>query len=137
VSAASRRWVATGVLVLALFGAIDAATLIRLHILFTQAQTEISYWGRANYQPDEKAQHSVHLALQTLLRANPHHPDYLSLQASELSWLSYWQRDQSESQRLARAALSAQQSALVSRPAHRHSQAKMLEYEARVQRTKN
>ena len=136
-SPAKQIWLAGCVLALVLYGAFDAANMIRLNLLFTQAQTEISFWGRTAYHPEQKAQRGVHQSLQTLLSASPNHPDYLSLQARELSWLSYWQQDQKESLRLARLAREAQLSALISRPAHPHSLAKMLEYEARVQRKEN
>lgn len=133
----TRKWVAVATLVLAMLAAFEAAKMIRLNLLFTQAQTEIGFWGRAAYHPDEQTQLYVQRTLQTLLQANPDHPDYLTLHAHQLSWLSYWNLDDEESGRFSQAALVAQNSALISRPAHRHSRAKMIEYKARIERTEN
>jgi len=109
----------------------QAAGLFRQNLLFTRAQTEVSFWGRGDYRPDEVTILGTSKLLDGLLQSKPKHPDYLGLQANKAVWLAYWSGPGAAGEHSSRQAISSQYAALVSRPAHRHSWVKLMEYLSR------
>ena len=49
------RLIALPVLALSLLGAWQGAQLMQRDLAFEAARTEVSFWGRGNYQPTEQA----------------------------------------------------------------------------------
>ncbi len=127
----STRTVAFITLGLAVAVVVQAAGLFRQNLLFTRAQTEVSFWGRGDYRPDEVTILDTSKLLNGLLESKPHHPDYLGLQANKAVWLAYWSGPGAAGEHSSRQAIGSQYAALVSRPAHRHSWVKMVEYLSR------
>jgi hypothetical protein len=126
------RLAATVMLVLALSGAVFGFDTLVQDLAFTRARTELGFWGQDKYQPDEYAVALTGKTLKILLNESPRHPDYLALQASYAVWQAYWSKDMQLRDALGQQALTAQDLALLSRPAHRHSWLKMVEYASRT-----
>jgi hypothetical protein len=127
------KFFATCCLALALAGVVQGVNLFRQNLLFIQAETEVSFWGRGSYRPTEKTIRNTSQSIDTLLGHQPANPGYLALQASALVWQAYWAEESDQQQRLGKRAISVQQTALISRPAHRHSWTKLIEYAERAQ----
>jgi len=119
------------VLVLSVVGVVRSASLMRQNLLFTRAQTEVSFWGRGDYHPEQKTIARTVKQLESLLLSAPTQPDYLGLQANAAVWLAYWSEDGAASTRTVQQAVSSQYAALQTRPAHRYSWEKLEEYLAR------
>ena len=111
--------------------AFQAVHLIRSDLTFTRLETEVSFWGRGSYTPTAVRRESTERGLARLVKGFAGHPDYLSLQASQLSWEAYWAENEEVRRRYDRHTLESQQLALDSRPAHRQSWVKMVEYASR------
>jgi len=109
----------------------QAANLFSQNLLFTRAQTEVSFWGRGDYRPDEETIRRTSELLNDLLVSEPAHPDYLGLQANATVWLAYWSAHDDREQ-YAQRAINIQYAALLPRPAHRHSWVKLAEYLSRT-----
>lgn len=109
-------------LALVVAGVTQAAALFRQNLLFTRAQTEVGFWGRGGYQPDEATITRTAKQLDGLLRSSPAHPDYLGLQANAAAWQAYWAGKTDQQ------AVTSQYAALQSRPGHRYSWVKLAEY---------
>jgi len=62
--------------VLAVIVAWQSATLFRMDLAFTAAETELSFWGRGDYQPTEATRARISRELGVLLEGAPAHPDY-------------------------------------------------------------
>jgi hypothetical protein len=118
-------------LALALSGVVQAANLFSQNLEFTAAETEVSFWGRGNYHPEAATIARTSQAMESLLTSQPAHPDYLALQANALVWLAYWAQEAEARATYAEQAVSTQYAALESRPAHRPSWEKLLEYASR------
>ena len=118
---------------LALAGVVLGVNLFRQNLLFIQAETEVSFWGRGTYRPTEKTIGNTNRSIEALLGHQPANPGYLALQASALVWQAYWAEQSDQQQGLGRRAIGVQQTALISRPAHRHSWTKLIEYAERTQ----
>ena len=123
------------VLVLAL--AWQAARLARLDLMFTAAATEVSFWGRGTYQPDQPVRERIGRELQRLLKASPAQPDYLILAASYYSWEAYRAPNAAVANNYDRLALDAQYAAQLSRPAYRQGWEKMIGYASRIEGAEN
>ncbi len=135
-SATHNRVLAFLVLALAVAMVVQAVGLFRQNLLFTRAQTEVSFWGRGDYRPDEPRIHRNLKLVDDLLVSRPAHPDYLSLEASVAVWQAYWlgqsgDGGQAAAGAIAQQAINSQYAALVSRPAHRYSWEKLAEYLSR------
>jgi hypothetical protein len=116
---------------------VHAFSAFQQNLLFTRAQTEVSFWGRGDYHPTPATITVTRQQLQTLVTHSPGHPDYLALQANAAVWLAYWSRQantvgQPDS---TQQAIASQQAALLSRPAHRFSWNKLAEYLGRGEPT--
>ena len=126
----SRLLMALPVLVLTAFAILQAATLFQQSLSFTRAQTEISFWGRSDYQPGQATIERTGQSIAAQLQIAPENPEYLALQANYAQWRAYWARGMVDQPRFAGLAVDSQYAALQSRPAHRHSWSKMVEYAA-------
>jgi hypothetical protein len=123
-------------LAVALTGVIQATKLFSQELLFTRAQTELSFWGRGSYRPEPASILGTEQALHKLLSGAAANPEYLALQANYAAWQGYWAEDFQVAQQFGREAVDTQFAALQSRPAHRHGWAKMVEYASRIQNGK-
>ena len=131
-STSPAKLMAVPILALALVGAHRGLVTFRQDLAFTNAQTELSFWGRDTYQPESKTiRHTGH-TIGTLLQDAPGHPEYLGLQANFAVWQAYRAKDPIERASFSRQAVQSQGAALQSRPAHRHSWSKMVEYASRA-----
>jgi len=97
-------------------------------LAYTRAETELSFWGRDNYQPTPPAILATGQTLRALVQRAPRHPDYLALQARYIAWQAYWSADVPASDALRRAAVTSQHRSLLSRPAYRLGWSIMVEY---------
>ena len=127
------RLVALLALLLALALCFQAARLFRQDLLFTRVETELGFWGREAYHPRPATIERTGQQLHRLLARAPADPQYLVLLANYAAWRGYWAQDPEQGQQFERQAVQAQYAALESRPAHRQSWAKMLQYASRVQ----
>jgi hypothetical protein len=121
---------------IALGGVVQAINLFNQDLLFTRAQTELSFWGRGSYRPEPASILGTEQALHKLLSGAAANPEYLALQANYAAWQGYWAEDFQVAQQFGREAVDTQFAALQSRPAHRHGWAKMVEYASRLQNGK-
>lgn len=133
----SQRLWAVPALLLVFVAAVQSAALFKQNLLFTRAETELSFWGRTNYQPTQSTINHTVQTINTLLQHAPQHPNYLSQKAYAHAWQAYWAQTPQQAAQHATQALSSQQGAMQSRPAHPQSQRKMLEYRATVQSLEN
>ena len=131
-STSPARLMAAPILVLAVAAAYTGFTTFAQDLAFTNAQTELSFWGRDDYQPEPKTIKHTGQTINTLLQQVPGHPEYLGLQANYAAWQAYWAVDAVERACFNNQAAQSQNIALQSRPAHRHSWSKMVEYAART-----
>ena len=129
----AKRLFAVPVLVLALLGAVQAASLFQRDLQFIRNETEVSFWGRGDYQPTDATILRINQGMGVLLHSAPHHPAYLSLQANSYAWQAYWAEGASSTRQYARQAVHYQSAALDSRPAHLQSQARLADYIASQQ----
>jgi pectin methylesterase-like acyl-CoA thioesterase len=109
-------------------GLVYSASLIQQNLLFTHAQTEVSFWGRGDYQPTSTTIAHTVQQLESLLQREPKQPDYLGLQANAFVWLAYWADDGGVRVKTVQQAIDSQYAALQFRPAHRYSWVKLGEY---------
>lgn len=123
---------ALAALVLALTGVWQSATLFRLNLAFTSAETELSFWGRGKYQATEATRRRISHAMGELLAAAPGHPDYLALAAYHDAWLAYREDDPTLARPYALRAMKTQYLAQQSRPAYRQGWVKLVEYARRA-----
>jgi hypothetical protein len=114
-----------------------AFSAFQQNLLFTRVQTEVSFWGRGDYHPTPATITATRQQLQTLVTHSPDHPDYLALRANAAVWLAYWSQQESTAGQPdnTQQAIASQQSALLSRPAHRFSWNKLAEYLGRGELT--
>jgi hypothetical protein len=117
---------------LALMGAYTGFTTFTQDLAFTAARTELSFWGRDSYQPEAGTIERIGQSIDALLQGAPGNPQYLGLQASYAAWQAYWAENTGERASFNSEAVQSQYQALQSRPAHRHSWAKMVEYASRT-----
>ncbi len=110
----------------------QSATLFRLDLAFTATETEVSFWGRDNYQPTGATREHTDQALEALLAAAPDHPDYLALAAYQEAWRAYSSYDPALAHMHALRAMNLQFLAQESRPAYRQGWVKLVEYARRA-----
>jgi hypothetical protein len=135
-SAITARLVSLLAIPLALGIMTQALRLARSDLLFTQAETEVSFWGRDSYHPTPGTIEATGSSITQLVSLSPQHPDYLALQAAFHDWQAYWSEDFSASRKFSAAAVAAQHGALESRPAHRRDWLALSRYASRVPETK-
>tara|TARA_R110001599_G_C12274970_1_gene662053 strand:+ start:1105 stop:1521 length:417 start_codon:yes stop_codon:yes gene_type:complete len=105
-------------LVLALALVWQSAKLFQQDLAFTAVETEVSFWGRGDYQPDAKTRARVGKTLEGLLTEVPAHPGYLMLAANYHAWQAYWAESPELEYDFSRRAEAAKNAAKQSRPAH-------------------
>lgn len=127
----STRLLSVPVLLLALGGTLYAGELFRRDLLFTRLETEVGFWGRGDYQPRPETIQRTGRSLNTLVESAPNNPLYLALQANYAAWRGFWSEDPALGQQFTGRAIAAQRASLESRPAHRQSWVKMLQYASR------
>ena len=120
------------VLAVALMGVYTGFTTFARDLAFTSARTELSFWGRDRYQPEANTVERTGQSIDALLQGAPGNPEYLGLQASYAAWQAYWSENRDERAGFNGQAVRSQYKALQSRPAHRHSWSKMVEYASRT-----
>ena len=128
----NRGLVAIPVLLVALLMAFSGVRYAYLDLVFTAADTELSFWGRENYHPTEAAISRTGRALDLLLAQLPNHPDYLARQAYFLSWRGFFSSDIQTRKDLNARALATQQQAMRQRPAYRQGWVEVVEYASRA-----
>jgi hypothetical protein len=120
------------ILVIALTGAYAGFTSFTQNLTFTRAETEVSFWGREGYQPLTTTIKRTGHGIESLLQNAPNHPQYLGLQATYFAWRGYWEDNNMDNRASFNTqAVQSQYQGLQSRPAHRHSWLKLLEYASR------
>lgn len=87
-------------------------------LAFSAAETEVSFWGRGEYQPTERTREATGYAVENLVAAAPAQPAYLSLAASYYAWRAYWTEEIAVENDYNAQALAAQYAAQQSRPAY-------------------
>ena len=127
-SSAPARMMAVIALALTVVSLVQSASLIQQNLLFTRAQTEVSFWGRGDYHPEQMTISRTVKQLESLLLNKPTHPDYLGLQANAFVWMGYWSEDSAARVQSVQQAVNSQYAALQARPAHRYSWVKLAEY---------
>jgi hypothetical protein len=120
------------VLILTLLLVAQGLRLFQQDLAFTAAETELSFWGRENYQPLQPAIVRTGQRIDALLQQNPQHSSYLELHAYYLSWLGFWTDDVEQRFSFNDQAMQTQYRALQTRPADRQAWLKMVEYSART-----
>lgn len=105
-----------------------AADVFVANLQFTAVETEVSFWGQGNYQPDPQTIERTLKSIGSLVGDFPEQPSYLNLSAAASAWLAYWAISAQEQERWLEQSFSAQFAAIRSRPAHRHSWIKLIEY---------
>jgi hypothetical protein len=123
---------AAPILALALVAAYTGFTTFAQDLAFTNAQTELSFWGSDSYQPEPETIKYTGQTIDALLQHAPGHPEYLGLQANYAAWQAYWATGTMERASYNQQAVRSQYKALQSRPAHRHSWTKLVEYASRT-----
>lgn len=119
------------ILSIALAGAYTGFTHFRQSLAFTAAETEVSFWGREGYQPQATTIKRTGHGIESLLQSAPNNPQYLGLQSTYFAWRGYWADNMDKRASFNTQALQSQYQVLQSRPAHRHSWVKLLEYASR------
>lgn len=130
-SRVNRRWLmALPALLLALFGVYQGATSFSQDLAFNRVRTEMSFWGRGNYQPEPGTIARAGQAIKNLVDDSADNPEFLTLHANYFAWQSYWSEDKDARAAYARRAVQSQLNALQNRPAHRQSWSIMVKYAA-------
>jgi len=132
VTAGASAGLAIAALGMAVTVAWQSATVFRLDLAFTAAETELSFWGRGDYQPDDASRQRTARTLEALLIEAPRHPDYLTLAAYHDAWRAYREDDPTLAQPYAVRALNNQYGAQLNRPAYRQGWEKMVGYARRA-----
>jgi hypothetical protein len=109
--------------------------LLQRDLVFNAAETEVSFWGRGEYQPSEQTREATGRAVEHLVSVAPAHPDYLTLAASYYAWRAWWAEEGVAENAYNTRALAAQYVAQQSRPAYRQGWESMLRYAALVDET--
>lgn len=122
------KFLSLGSLALMLLVMGDATKLFSGNLIFTAAETEVSFWGRGSYQPDQKIVEQTSRSVESLIEDSEQHPSYHSLNASVLAWIAYWEADNIARERFVQQTIATQARAIESRPAHRQSWLKLIEY---------
>lgn len=110
----------------------QALGLLQRDLVFTATETEVSFWGRGEYQPYESTREATGRAVEQLVTVAPAQPDYLTLAASYYAWRAYWAEETAAESAYNTQALAAQYSAQQSRPAYRRGWESVLGYAARL-----
>ena len=127
-----RGLMVSSVLLVALLMVFSGIRHAYLDLIYTSADTELSFWGREKYQPTANTVGQTMQQLKLLLHHSPHHPDYLARQAYFLSWQGFFSSDVSTRLDFNSSALATQQQAMRHRPAYRQGWIEVVEYASRA-----
>ena len=118
-----------------IFVAVALTVLAIVHtqrdLQFTRLDTELSFWGRDNYQPTDATRARTQAGINALLESAPTNASYLTLRASQLAWEGYWLGGD-DGAALDQQALAVQARAQRSRPAYGLGWLYLLEYAERA-----
>ncbi|MEH6552237.1 MAG: hypothetical protein V7744_19845 [Pseudomonadales bacterium] len=126
------KWLSGIMLLCLLVAAAQAVAVFRADIHYTNANTELSFWGRGDYSPNFDSQQQLEQHIQQALALRPAHPDYLVLHAKGHDWFAFWAQDANTSIAHSQQAAEQQWQALMGRPAHQQSWAAMVDYKVRL-----
>lgn len=126
------RFYAAAAIVVCLFTAGYSLQLIIQNLGFTEAETEVGFWGRGSYHPEDNTVEQTVALIDGLLKSQPNHPDYLALRANVAVWQAYWSSPQDLKSQYAQLSLTTQFHAVQSRPGHRQSWEQLTIYAARA-----
>ncbi|MCZ6828287.1 MAG: hypothetical protein O7F73_01620, partial [Gammaproteobacteria bacterium] len=101
-------------------------------IHFTSASTELSFWARQDYRPQQSRVSVVEQNINAALAGWPHNPDYLDAKARFLTWQAYWEEQGTLARTLSQQALELKLGALERRPARRQSWVELAGDKARL-----
>ena len=124
--AAARALTRTGAfaaLLLALTMTWQGLALLQRDLAFSAAETEVSFWGREDYQPTEATRQRTGRQLEALLATAPEHPEYQLLAASYYAWRAWWADDAELEAQYTRMGQQAREIARQSRPAYVYNEA--------------
>lgn len=119
-------------LAITLLATYAAYNTFRLDLSFTKAKTEVSFWGRGDYQPTSTSRARTAAQIDALLVQSPGNPRFLNLAANRTAWEAFWAEDKAQRLALRELAMLQQYGALQARPAHRQSWQKLVEYASRA-----
>lgn len=108
----------------------QAVAVLRAEVLFSSVETEVSFWGRRDYQPSGALRKRTDQRVSQLVSNWPQNANYLTLHANQLAWEGYWGGKTEAASQYWRRAAQAQRKALQYRPAHRQDWVKLLQYAA-------
>lgn len=108
----------------------QAVAVLRAEVLFSSVETELSFWGRSDYQPSGALRKRTGQRVSQLASTWPQNANYLTLHANQLAWEGYWGGKTEEASQHWKRAAQAQRKALQYRPAHRQDWVKLLQYAA-------
>ena len=97
--------------------------LLQRDLAFSAAETEVSFWGREDYQPTEATRQRTGRQLEALLATAPEHPEYQLLAASYYAWRAWWADDAELEAQYTRMGQQAREIARQSRPAYVYNEA--------------
>ena len=129
----AQRFLLLGLMGLTVFTVQQEIKLFLDDLSFGRLETEVSFWGRGEYRPTESTIQRTGLAIESLLDGRPGHPDYLSIKANRSAWLAYWAESGEQQRYYSSQSVSAQLSALESRPAHLPDWRALADYAVRVE----
>ena len=101
----------------------QALGLLQRDLAFTTTETEVSFWGRGDYQPYEHTREATGRAVEQLVAAAPGQPDYLTLAASYYAWRAWWADDAELEAQYTQLGQQAREIARQSRPAYVYNEA--------------
>ena len=110
-------------LLLALTMVWQGLALLQRDLAFTAAETEVSFWGREDYQPTQATIARTGRQLEALLARAPEHPEYQLLAASYYAWRAWWADDAELEAQYTRMGQQAREIARQSRPAYVYNEA--------------
>jgi hypothetical protein len=123
-----------------LFLLISSSTIALGNLQQHRLATQLSFWGRDDYQPTEQVRNKTYRQARQLAESLPVDPDRLALAAYAQNWAWYFEKDPSLALQHAEAALSWQQQVVVMRPASIGDWATLARYAAdagREEQTEN
>lgn len=103
---------------------------IQHDLIFSELETEVSFWGRGAYQPTQATRRSIASRLEHQLQISPQNSRLLTLRANQLAWEGFWSESDEDYSRYLRQAIETQYASLLTRPAYGQGWSKLLQYQA-------
>jgi len=92
---------------IALYSAASSFRLAQQDFLYTSVATEVSFWGRGDYEPTAFTTELAVRGVERLIQQAPANSKYLSLQAKLYSWQGYWAQDTSTKSEFGQMAVAS------------------------------